>query len=702
MKSAVLLFLCALAGANAGSAGKDHPVVKVIAMLEELKAKSIAEGKEEAVAYGKFTYWCSTTKAELKDAIAEEKETIDELEDAIAGHKKNKENLEGKISKLEDQIKDLEASAKSAKDDRAADAKLYNQVAKDLDDTIKAVDGCIKALEGAEASTESMMLVQHQVKKLIALVSVKTSEQELKTLLNFAEKPDQLAAGDKGKHVDKYDFKSENVIELLKNLKLKFEDDKLAATKAETNALNSYALSKEARDNSIDAAKKSKGKKEKELGNTEKALKQAESDLKNENDDLDADSASLSKTDESCATKADEWAARSKTRTLEGEAMDEAIKILGKATGVRTEAPGNPVPPASPVALFQVIQNRRPASDPKMKAVALLRAAAKDAHSRALEQLAVEVSAHLNGPFDAVNNMIQKMIFRLMDEQKQEDEHKLWCDQEIEKTNTMKEDKEDKIKELNADIKSEKAAVAKLTEEIKNADKMVSDITSFVKEATEIRNTGKKENALAIKDSQDAQTAVANAIAVLTAFYKESGSVPKEPWEFIQAPVKLPENPKTWDSSYTEVADPKGQPGGIITVLENINANFAKMEAETKSQEQVDQKEYEEAMKANDIEKARRTKESEMKNAEKSRRVEKTASLESSKKDTSGELEKTDQYLEDLKPACVDGDSSYEDRKAARTKEIGALKTAQGTLQDAFKEAAPKNFLQLRSVNRHQ
>merc|ERR1719484_62652 len=105
----------------------------------------------------------------------------------------------------------------------------------------------------------------------------------------------------------------------------------------------------------------------------------------------------------------------------------------------------------------------------------------------------------------------------------------------------MKEDKEDKIKELNADIKSEKAAVAKLTEEIKNADKMVSDITSFVKEATEIRNTGKKENALAIKDSQDAQTAVANAIAVLTAFYKESGSVPKEPWEFIQAPVKLPE-----------------------------------------------------------------------------------------------------------------------------------------------------------------
>merc|ERR1719298_314530 len=128
-----------------------------------------------------------------------------------------------------------------------------------------------------------------------------------------------------------------------------------------------------------------------------------------------------------------------------------------------------------------------------MKAVALLKEAAKDANSRALERLAVEVAAHLNGRFDAVNNMIQKMIFRLMDEQKQEDEHKLWCDQEIKKTETMKEDKEDKIKELDAEIDDETTTVGELTEEIKDAEKMISDIVAFVKEATEIRNIGKKE-----------------------------------------------------------------------------------------------------------------------------------------------------------------------------------------------------------------
>jgi len=697
MKSVMLLLLCTFACASAGAAGNDHPVVKVIKLLQGLKADAISQGKTEGVAYEKFTYWCSTSKAELNDAIAEEKETIDELKDTIAGKTKQQASLENQISDLEDQLKELQASALSAKNDRKAEAALYDKANKDLASTITAVDGCIKALEGAEATTEpGMLLAQSHVSNLIALVSLKATTEQVRTLANFA-RPTQKADGDLAAHTDKYDFKSENVIELLKNLKLKFEDDQLAGTKAETNSVNAYDMSKEARDNTIDAATSSKKKKTTELGSTKSELADAKKNKKNTESDLDADSASLKATSESCSTKKSEWEARSKTRSGEIQAIETAVKIMSKATGVRTEAPGNPIPPASPVEFLQVLSHGS-AEDPKMKAVVLLRAAAKDAHSKALERLALEVQAHLNGPFDAVNNMIEKMVFRLMDEQKNEDEHKLWCDEEIEKTNTMKDDKTDRIKDLKADIKEENSKVVELTNEIKSANQMISDITGFVKEATEIRNTGKKENALAIKDAQDAQTAVSNAIAVLTAFYKDSGAVAKEPWEFIQAPAKLPKNPATWDSPYTQVADPSKQPGGIISVLETINADFSKMEAETKSQEQVDQKEFEGAMKENAIEKAGRSKESEMKSAEKARRVDRIASLESSKKDTSAELEKTDQYLEDLKPACVDGDSSYADRKAARSKEIVALKKAQVTLQDAFNGPSKSNFLQ---VNRH-
>jgi len=671
--------------------------VKVIGLLKGLKAKAIAEGQNEQVSFTKFQYWCSTSTDTLKDAIADEKETIEELTDKLAGLTKQKETLEKEIGDLEDQLSELDASAIQAKKDRAGEAKLYSAANKDLDSTIKAVGSCITALEGAESKTESMMLAQHHVKMVLSLVSLNFGSSRLtdaqRNVLESYGRPKQLAEGDEAAHVDKYDFKSENVIELLKQLQLKFEDDKLAGTKAETNSLNSYGLAKSARDNAIAAANKSKKQKETQLGQTNKDIADAKKNLKNTNSDLDADSKSLSDTEKSCRVKTSEWEERSNTRKLEVEAMDQAVKILAKSSGVRTAAPGNPIPPASPAVLLQIV--RGSVDDPKMKAVALLKEAAQDTHSRALERLAVEVAAHLNGPFDAVNNMIEKMIFRLMDEQKQEDEHKHWCDQEISKTDTMKEDKEEKIKNLKAEIKVETAEVAKLTNEIADAEKMIGEIKTFVKEATEIRQTGKKENALAIKDSKDAQSSLTNAIAVLEAFYKESGEIAKEPWEFIQKPVNLGKNPATWDSSYTGVSDPDKQPGGIVSVLEGVLGDFTKMEAETVSQEAQDQSEFDDSMKSSAIDSAERTQEAKMKTAEKARRVDKIASLSSTKKDTDGELEKTNQYLTDLKPACVntDGGATYTDRKAARTKEITALKTAQVTLQDAFKE---KSFLQKR------
>ena len=54
------------------------------------------------------------------------------------------------------------------------------------------------------------------------------------------------------------------------------------------------------------------------------------------------------------------------------------------------------------------------------------------------------------------------------------------------------------------------------------------------------------------------------------------------------------------------------------------------------------------------------------------------------------------QYLKDLEPACVSGDSSYEERKGARDDEIAGLKQAQGILKAAFGKQ-PGTFLQKRA-----
>jgi hypothetical protein len=389
--------------------------------------------------------------------------------------------------------------------------------------------------------------------------------------------------------------------------------------------------------------------------------------------------------------------------------MEQAIKILAKAGGVRTEAPGNPIPPANPVSLLQFSDLHLSPDDPKMKAVVLLKEAAKDTHSQALERLAVQVAAHLSGPFDDVNNMIEKMIFRLMDEQKQEDEHKDWCDEEIMKTEVMREDKNQKIKDLALEIRLATSKETSLEGRINRTNDDISAIVTFVKESTEIRQIGKRENKLALKDAQDAQTALTNAISVITAFYKDTGKIPKEPWEFIQrTPVTLATDPPTWSDSgavYEGVAGAGSQPEGILSELEKVLSDFSQMEAQTKSQEAEDQKDYETAINDNKIKKQELEQEREMNTAEIRRLRERMVSLKGQSKNSAAELEKTLAYLKDLMPACGEGkqadanyEKDYEARKSARTKEIEALKKAQITLLDAFKEQkTSRRFMQINS-----
>merc|ERR1719359_462467 len=179
---------------------------------------------------------------------------------------------------------------------------------------------------------------------------------------------------------------------------------------------------------------------------------------------------------------------------------------------------------------------------------------------------------------------------------------------------------------------------------------MIAAIDTHVKEATDIRNIGKEENKKALKDAQDAQAALSNAIAVLETFYKESGMTTKEPWEFLQEPVTLPESPSTWEAEYTGIADPNAQPEGIIAVLKEVSSDFAKMEADTRAQEETDQKAYEKEMQECDIEKARRAKEVEMNQQESARLADKVDEMSKTKKHVEGELDAVNQYLKDLEP----------------------------------------------------
>lgn len=680
-----------------------HPIEKVIKLLNDLSVKVEAEGKAEALLYDKFVHWCTRSKKSLGEAIVEENEAISSLKNQISGEEQQIASLTDDIAALEKELGERDVAAKNAERLRAEEAGIYQQASADYKATIAAIRQAIDVLLESQANANEPSLEQVSqagLRRVLALadslpngvskaqrdtIAAFLQEVHAKGSYGKKQRPTLAAEGDLEEHVKEYSFKSGKVIEILKDLHTRFENELLVATNGETNALNAYDLENQARDQLINAAENSKKEKEGIRTEVQESMLANKLDLSKAEEDLKDDTATLADTQGACLAKQQEWEARSDVRSKELEAMGAAVEILAKVTGVQTKAPANPVLPPAPVeadgASFLQLAN------PRQRAVNLLRSKARTLHSSHLARVAEELSAHLDDPFGEVNNMIEKMIYHLMDEQTDEDNHKFWCDGEMSKTNASKDNKEEKIKELTARIDVAVAKVQLLSEDIKAANKKVAEIVAFAAEATRIRKVGKTENAAAIKDAQSAQTALAEANSVITAFYKETGEVRKESWEFLQRGVELSESPSTWDASYTGVADPKNQPAGIISVLEQVQSDFAKMEADTRAQENEDQKLFEDQMKAFAIEKADRSKESELKSQDRMRLSDKLSTMKGKRKQVAGELEAVEQYYHDLGPACYHGDSTYEDRKSARAAEVTALKEAKGFLAGAFDDA---------------
>jgi hypothetical protein len=177
---------------------------------------------------------------------------------------------------------------------------------------------------------------------------------------------------------------------------------------------------------------------------------------------------------------------------------------------------------------------------------------------------------------------------------------------------------------------------------------------------------------------------------VLETFYKESGEVAKEAWEaFAQTKTvahrqRAEPEPELWaEEKYT------GTEGGaaVIGMLENCATDFAKMESQARADETAHQDDFDTFLTSARMGKAERVSDTEMKSSRKSRFEEKKSSKEESYDHTTKELEGTTQYRKDLVHACEDGDSSYAERKDARTQEIEALREAQGILEKAFDDA---------------
>jgi chromosome segregation ATPase len=285
-------------------------------------------------------------------------------------------------------------------------------------------------------------------------------------------------------------------------------------------------------------------------------------------------------------------------------------------------------------------------------------------NSKVLAALAVRVA---DDPFKKVKKMIQDLIYRLMEEANAEASQKGWCDEELATNEQTRKAKSKEVDTLSSEIDALEAEIAKLTEDITELSAAIAELDKAMAEASELREKEKIKNTQTIKDAQDAQTAVAQALTVLKEFYAKAAEATALLQQGKQAPPPIFEEP------YKGM---QGESGGVVGMLEVIESDFARLESETKAAEAAAQAEYDEFMHDSELDKTAKEKDVEHKTVKKQddqeALVTKKDDLESAKKELTAAMA----YYDKLKPSCVDSGVSYEERVAQRKAEIESLQEA--------------------------
>merc|ERR1719389_1528800 len=415
------------------------------------------------------------------------------------------------IAKLAAEIEEMEEARTSATKIREAEHAVYMKSKTELEETITSIKDCITAMkEGMEGGfLQAKTLIQAWGKK---------PEQHSRVIAQFMQKkqtedPNLAKFENRGGGDATYVAKGGDVTEILKKMLMEYEDDLVALDKSEAETKAAYDLADDAKKLAIQASTKSKETKEEVLGEKGQELSNTQSDLKEAQDALLADTTVLTETTTTCKKRADEYDQHQKTRAGELEAMQQAIEILEKVTGVRTPEEKGITP------TFVQLKSVRRHNDPRAAVAAVLRKAGSSKSAVALSKLADKIEK-LGGEqmpgsqvFDQIKNMIQKMIFHLMDEQKNEDEHKHWCDKEITNTELMIKEKTEKSNDADSTITQLTEKIQSLKNGIEENQAFIATTEDEIASRTDDRAADKKENEATIADAEDAQTAIAQAIA---------------------------------------------------------------------------------------------------------------------------------------------------------------------------------------------
>jgi len=625
------------------------PLQKVLSMMDDMIKKGNDEKHKEEVAFNEFKVWCDQTREETTKAIKDGADSIVQLTADIEKAIADAENLKEEIEVLDKDRNTAEDELKAATKIRAKENADYKAEHADLSESVDALDRAITTLKNKDV-TVAQSLIQLQGNSKIP-ARTKATIQAFLSLNEESGAPEAAA----------YEFQSGGLVDMMEKLKIKFEDQRTALEKSEIAAKGNYdTLAQALTDNIKDMSNSITEKTEKKATRKSDAA-EAKGDLEVTKTSKAEDEEKLSDATAECSARADEFEKNQVLRADELKAIKTAKDILASP-----DVAGNDAKHLPQFVQTSFAQLRSNSPDKRTRVVDYLRSKAKQTGSQYLALIAAHAA---EDPFAKIKSMIKDLIVKLMEEANAEADQKGFCDAEMATNKQTREIKSAEVDDLSASIDKNEADIAQLTEDVTVLSDDLAAISGQQQEGQKLRDEAKAKNTETINDAKVAQAAVEKAMKVLKEFYAKAADA-----AFMQSAGGLGSEMASVSRAPYQGMGAGG--GNIVDFLDVILSDFARLEAETSTEESEQESAHEKFMNESSEDKAVKEAEMKHKTVKRDQLTRLNSNLNKELEMTQKELDAALGYYDKLKPDCVDQGLSYEDRVQQRKEEIQSLKEA--------------------------
>jgi len=624
---------------------------------------------DEQVQYAAYKQFCDSTTAEKERIVSESDEQITVLSADIEKYQTDANTLGERVQELDSEIATWTGDLKAAEKTRELEREEYMKLHQDYSETIDAINQAIPVLQAAAQDRPQA------VSMLSGIMALPRVPQKARRMIQafLAESQDPLDVT--APEANAYEFRSQSIVDMLEQLKDKFVQERTEIEKEELNRRHAYEMLAQDLKAQVQSATESRTDRVEVKARNLQLVATKQGDLAETQSTKTDTETYLKDLKATCSMKATDYEKRQELRTGEINAIKEAIEVLSsdkvQSSSAATRASLAMAQMSPKKTALAQLRTSAQAAPNQLRVAAYLHEQGERLGSHVLSALALKVR---DDPFAKVKQMIKDLIMRLEEEASEEAQHKGWCDKELAVNEHNRKTRTAEVESLKSQIDELESSIAQLTLDVARIGEEVAAIDKEVNQSTVMRNEEKATNEATIKDAQEAQVAVSQAITILQEFYAaaaEATALVQQKGNLKQQSRQEP--PPIFDAPYQGLG---AESGGVLGLLQVIQSDFARLESDTNAREVTANQDYQRFMTDSAVSKAQLEKDIEHYTTQKQNSentlVDKRNDLASEERN----LAAANEYYESLKPSCVDSGMTFEEREQRRQEEIESLQEA--------------------------